>query len=84
MNLLTNRSRSAKYDGHTEEDTSADTLTESTGYKHDTDGASDTKQDDIVCLMIFKITITKSVSKNHTQCHLTSWDVWCTYLQHHW
>ena len=34
--------RKAKYDGHTEEDTSAESLTELTGYKHDTDGATDT------------------------------------------
>ena len=71
--------RKAKYDGHTEEDTSADTLTESTGYKHDTDGASDTKRD-IVCDDLQDYYSKKSVSKNHTQCHLTSSDVWCTYF----
>ena len=71
--------RKAKSDGHIQEDTSADTLTESTGCKHDTDGANDTKRD-IVCDDVGHYYSKKSVSGKNTQCHLTSWNVWCNYF----
>ena len=71
--------RKAKLDGHTEEDTSAVSLTESTGYVHETDGASNTKRD-IICEDLGDYYSKKSVSKDHTQCHLTSWEVWCSYF----
>ena len=72
--------RKAKLDGHTEEDTSAVSLTESTGYVHETDGASNTKRD-IICEDLGDYYSKKSVSKDHTQCHCTSWDVWCRYFE---
>jgi hypothetical protein len=69
----------AKKQGHVEESKSADRLTESTGFKHITDGANNTKRD-VICDDLDFYYSQKSVSKDHTQCHLTSWKVWCDYF----
>lgn len=71
--------RKAKRDGHTEEETSAESLSLLTEYYHYTDGGTKTKRD-ILCDTLEHYFSKKSVSKEHTQCHLTSWDVWCTYF----
>ena len=69
----------AKRQGHALERKSADRLTESTGFHHITDGANNTKQD-VICEDLEFYYSQKSVSGKNTQCHLTSWNVWCDYF----
>jgi len=69
----------AKRQGHALERKLADCLTESTGFQHITDGANNTKRD-VICKYLEFYYSQKSVSGKNTQCHLTSWNVWCDYF----
>lgn len=71
--------KEAKKDGHIYEHKVCKWLSESLNGNFVVDGKPKTKQD-IINLTTNESYSLKSVSKNHTQCHLTSSKIWCEYF----
>jgi len=69
----------AKKDGHSEEGRICSWLNEQYAGTHVLDAKNKTKVD-ILNITNQKTYSLKSVSKNHTQCHLTSTSKWCQYF----
>ena len=72
--------RKAKRVGHENEQRICEWLNEEMGGNHIVDGTSKTKQDIIDVEENISYSL-KSVSKNHTQCHLTSVKKWGEYFE---
>ena len=69
----------AKYAGHENEQRICTWLNESVGGSHVVDGKSNTKQDIINTQASISYSL-KSVSKNHTHCHISVVHKWCEFF----